>query len=142
MPPDEVLQHLPQQWVGIFAIVAFIVYILAQVVEKYPIIAKHVPLGKWWHGRQKRRTSRGSWVAEDNQVITALQVQVSTIAADLALVNQRLRVFTAWSVYDARYHHREEIKHAEGGTCLLSKHYDFFEFERLWQADPIAAASL
>lgn len=141
MPPDDVISHIPQQWVGIFAVMAFFLYVSAQLVEKYSIIAKHVPLGRWWHNRQNRKPNRGAWVAEDNEVIIGLQSQITTIAADLVLVNEKLRVFTAWSVYDARYHHRLEVTHADT-ECYIPNHHDFFEFERLWKIDPVAAAIL
>lgn len=142
MPPADIFSHLPQNWVGLFAVLTFLVYMAAQIIEKFPGIAKHIPLGTWWHNRQKKQNKRQAWVAEDNEVITALQEQVSTIAADLAKVNERVRVFTSWSVYDARYHHRIEVSHAECEDCTLPKHYDFFEYEKLWKLDPVAAATL
>ena len=139
MPP-EIFSHLPQQWVGLFAIVAFIIYAGAQIVEKFPAIAKHVPFGKWWHNRQRKKIGRRAWVAEDNEVITAMQEQISTVVKELAAVNERVQIFTAFSVYDARWHHRMDVAHAGNGD--LPRHYNFFEFERLWRADPVAAACL
>ncbi|AGK87509.1 hypothetical protein M045_gp30 [Mycobacterium phage HINdeR] len=142
MPP-ELISHLPQQWVGIFAIVAFIVYIAAQVVEKSDKIAKIVPFGRWWHKRQNRQGNRRAWIAEDNAVISGMQEQIQAVARDLAEVNDKVRVFTAWSVYDARYHHKIEMSHADGRcSCELPRHYDYFAFETLYRADPVAAAAL
>lgn len=141
--PVDLIPHLPSNWVGLFAIIAFISYTFAQVVEKFPLVAKHVPLGKWWHQRQKKKGTRGSWVAEDNEVISGMQQQITTVVTDLAAVNEKLRAFTAFSVYDARYHHMIEIQHADGAcSCELPKHYGYFEFERIWRADPVAAATL
>ncbi|QBP31418.1 minor tail protein [Mycobacterium phage Miramae] len=140
--PADFIQHLPEQWVGLFAVLAFITYLMAQLAEKFPTVAKMVPLGRWWHKRQQRKPGRKAWVAEDNAVITAMQEQISTVVADLADVNDKLRVFTAFSVYDARYHHRIEVEHAAMDSCVLPKHYNIFEFEQLWRADPVAAATL
>lgn len=72
----EILQYLPQQWVGLFAVIMFIGYITMQVIEKYPTFAKIMPFGTWWHERQKtKRGKRNAWVAEDNEVIQALQLR-------------------------------------------------------------------
>lgn len=142
MPPD-LLSHLPQGWVGFFAIAMFTIWSGAQVVEKFPVIAKHIPLGKWWHDRQKSKVSRREVVAEDNEIIAGMQVQITGILAELAGVHEKLRVFTAFSVYDARYHHRIEVAHADGDCVqVLPRHYDFFEFERLWKTDPLSTATL
>ncbi|APD17725.1 hypothetical protein PBI_ERIS_29 [Mycobacterium phage Eris] len=139
----EILQYLPQQWVGLFAVIMFIGYITMQVIEKYPTFAKIMPSGTWWHERQKtKRGKRNAWVAEDNEVIQALQAQVSAIAADLAAVNEKVRTFTAWSVYDARWHHKVSVTWAGSETCLLPDHLDYFAFERLWRDDPVGASRL
>lgn len=140
---SEVLRFLPQQWVGLFAVLMFAIYIVSQFVEKYPAIAKIVPLGKWWHNRQKaRRGQRGAWVAEDNQVIQALQQQITGILDDLQSVREIQRAFTAWSVYDARWHHKVEVTNAASPTCLLPQHLDYFSFEKLWSTDPVSASRL
>lgn len=142
-PENDVLGHLPQQWVGICAIIMFTVYILAQIIEKYPLIARLIPLGTWWHERQKtKRGQRGAWVAEDNQVIQALQEQISSIAGELHAVRETLRAFTAWSVYDARWHHKVSIDLAMTSKVSLPDHLDYFDFERAWRVDPIATAKL
>ena len=139
----EILRFLPQQWVGMFAVVMFSAYIVMQFVEKYPTIAKIVPLGRWWHDRQKnRRGQRRDWVAEDNEVIQGLQAQISSLASDLAKVNERVRTFTAWSGYDARWHHLVAVTNAASPTCMLPEHLDYFAFEKLWDRDPVAAARL
>ncbi|UVK63327.1 hypothetical protein SEA_SHYGU2_30 [Mycobacterium phage Shygu2] len=138
----ELFQHLPQNWVGLFAVIMFVVYIAAQVVEKFEKIAKFLPGGTWWHEKQKtKRNRRSEWVTEDNEVIQALQNQVSSIAGQLATVQETVRVFSAWSVYDARWHHKTSVVNANG-TCLLPDHLDYFAFERLWRIDPMEASKL
>ncbi len=37
-----------EQWVGIFAILMFVVYVTVQIIEKYPTLAKVFPFGTWW----------------------------------------------------------------------------------------------
>lgn len=139
----DLLQNLPQHWIGIGAVVLFFVYVVGQVVEKYPAVAKMFPLGTWWHERQKRHSHRRTaWVAEDNAVIIALQEQVSSIANDLATMQNTVRCFRAWSIYDARWHHRIEVLNADNVRCVLPQHYDYFQFEKEWHLDPVAAARL
>ncbi|AFQ97340.1 hypothetical protein FGG47_gp63 [Mycobacterium phage Rebeuca] len=141
MPP-ELFAHLPENWVGLFAVLTFIVYVGAQIVEKYETIAKVVPFGKWWHRRQNnRRGVRTAMVAEDNEVIRALQEQVTNIVGELAAVQERLRAFTAWSVYDARWHHQALVA-AAIDNCVLPDHLDYFQFEKLWRDDPLEASRL
>ncbi|ATN88103.1 minor tail protein [Mycobacterium phage Cindaradix] len=140
--PVELFQHLPQQWVGLFAVLAFGTYILAQLAEKFQGVAKLLPFGRWWHKRQQKKIGRRAWVAEDNEVIQALQEQVSSIAGELADVRETLRSLTAFTVYDARWHHRVEVTNARSETCLLPEHLDYFAFDRLWRNDPVAAAKL
>ncbi|QLF84472.1 hypothetical protein SEA_TOPANGA_31 [Mycobacterium phage Topanga] len=141
MSPD-VFTHLPQQWVGLFAVIMFVVYIGAQIIEKSETIAKFLPGGQWWHNRQKsKRGRRTDLVADDNEIIRALQEQVSSIVGELAAVRETLRAFTAWSVYDARWHHQALIE-AATTDCTLPDHLDYFAFEKLWRADPLAASKL
>lgn len=139
---NEIWEHLPQQWVGICALVMFVIYVVGQAAEKYPAIAKVIPLGRWWHNRQRSRHRRSEWVAEDNEVIVALKEQVGSIANDLGELQQAVRCFQAWSIYDARWHHRTNVINTKNESCLLPRHYDFFEFEKLWKNDPLAAAAL
>lgn len=141
--PDEVLNHLPQQWVGLAAVVMFGLYVLAQIVEKYPTFAKFFPGGVWWHERQLRK-------AKTNPTdVTVLERQVAGIARTtseqataIAELQTQVSAFTAWSVYDARWHHRAEVQNAQTEACTLSRHYDFFAFERIWRTDPLSAARL
>ncbi|AGK87962.1 hypothetical protein M041_gp57 [Mycobacterium phage Severus] len=141
MPP-EILAHLPQNWVGLFAVITFVVYIGLQIVEKYETIAKILPGGTWWHQRQKAKGNRRTdLVAEDNEVIRALQEQVTSIVGELATVRETLRSFTAWSVYDARWHHQALVT-AAIGNCVLPDHLDYFAFEKLWRDDPLVASRL
>lgn len=139
----DLLKYLPQQWVGLFALLMFFVYIALQVIEKSPAIAKIFPLGTWWHERQNtRKNRRGDWLAEDNQVILALQEQVKGICEELAAVRETLRSFTAWSIYDARWHHKVSVDAALTSKVLLPDHLDYFEFEKLWKGDPMSASKL
>jgi hypothetical protein len=141
MPP-ELIQHLPQNWVGWFATVSFIVFIGAQVIEKFEGLAKVLPGGQWWHNRQKaKRGRRVELVNDDNEIIRALQEQVTNIVGELAAVRETLRSFTAWSVYDARWHHQALINHADL-ECRLPDHLDYFAFDALWRLDPRAASAL
>lgn len=150
MPGDEVLKHLPQQWVGIVAILMFIVYTGLQIVEKYPGVAKFLPGGVWWHERKKReRSKRVEDLVEDNEVVSLLQAQVVALVAesarqraDILSLQETVRAFTAWSVYDARYHHRLAIVNADSDLLTIPRHYDFFEFEKIWRSDPLAASVL
>ncbi|ASR86485.1 minor tail protein [Mycobacterium phage Changeling] len=138
----ELVAHLPQNWVGLFAVISFIVYIGAQLLEKYETLAKILPGGRWWHDRQKRRRGRRiELVNDDNEIIRALQEQVTSIVQELASVRETLRTFTAWSVYDARWHHQALVDVAGQGV-VLPDHLDYFAFEALWKADPITAAKL
>ncbi|AMS00930.1 hypothetical protein SEA_LOSER_34 [Mycobacterium phage Loser] len=137
----ELIAHLPQNWVGLFAVVAFVVYVGAQIIEKYEALAKILPGGKWWHDRAKRRRGRRvEIVSDDNEIIRALQEQVSSIVRELASVRETLRTFTAWSVYDARWHHQALV--ATAGQLVLPEHLDYFAFEQVWKADPVTAAKL
>lgn len=143
MPNEkELLSYIPQQWVGILALIMFIVTMTTQLIEKYPTVAKALPLGKWWHDRAKRKRRRTDWIAEDNEVIANLSSQVSALARDMEAIQGELRCFRAWSVYDARWHHRANIINAERDDCLFPRHYDYFEFERIWRDNPISAARL
>ncbi len=146
---DELLKYLPQQWVGLIALLMFGVYIALQLIEKYPLIAKIFPFGVWWHEHQKKKVPRLNEAIEDNEVIVQLRSQMSGVVKDaeaqwlqIASLQQQVRAFRAWSEYDARWHHRISIENAARETCLLPPHHDFFEFEQLWRADPVSAARL
>ncbi|AMO44000.1 minor tail protein [Mycobacterium phage Bactobuster] len=142
MLPEDIVKILPENWTGLFAIVMFVLYVGAQIIEKFEPLAKFVPGGRWWHDRQKRkRGRRKDMVADDNEIIRALQEQVSSIVLDLATVRDTLRTFTAWSVYDARWHHQALVDVAGQGV-VLPDHLDYFAFEVLWKADPVSAARL
>lgn len=138
----ELLQYIPQHWVGLFAMLLFIVTLTTQLIEKYPAVAKALPLGKWWHDRAKHKRRRSDYIAEDNEVIASLDDKVSKLVEDMQNIQAELRCFRAWSVYDARWHHRADIINAERDDCELPRHYDYFEFERIWRENPIAAARL
>lgn len=145
----DFLKYLPEQWVGLVALIMFGVYIALQVVEKYPTIAKIFPFGVWWHERQKKKIPRLDEAIEDNQVIIALREQLSGVVrhaveqdVEIAALHQTVRIFRAWSEYDARYHNRIAVENARSEACKLPKHYDFFDFEQLWRTDPAAAAQL
>ncbi|AMS01027.1 minor tail protein [Mycobacterium phage ArcherNM] len=142
MSPNEIVQHLPENWTGLFAVVMFILYVGAQIIEKFEGLAKILPGGKWWHDRQKdKRRRRVALVNDDNEIIRALQEQVTSIVQELATVRETLRTFTAWSVYDARWHHQALVEVAGQGV-VLPEHLDYFAFEQVWKADPITAAKL
>lgn len=141
--PADVINHLPQQWVGLAAVLMFAMYVLLQIVEKYPTFAKFFPGGVWWHERQLRKAKTA---ATD---VTVLERQVAGIAraseqqaTAIRELQTQVAAFTAWSVYDAKWHHRTEIVNAETEACTLAKHYDFFAFERVWRVDPAAASQL
>ncbi|QHB38060.1 minor tail protein [Mycobacterium phage Noelle] len=139
----EMMQHLPENWVGLVAVTMFLLYVAAQLVEKFERIAKFLPGGTWWHERQKnKRNRRTEWVTEDNEVIRALQEQISSIAGDLASVRETVRAFRAWSTYDARWHHKVDVTNAKSETCLLPPHLDYFAFEELWLDNPVEASRL
>ncbi|QBP31054.1 minor tail protein [Mycobacterium phage Refuge] len=142
MSPDVIVEYLPENWVGLFAVVMFILYVGSQVIEKFEGLAKILPGGQWWHERQKaKRGRRVDMVADDNEIIRALQEQVTSIVTELAQVRETLRTFTAWSVYDARWHHQALVEVARDGV-LLPDHLDYFAFETLWKVNPIEAARL
>lgn len=138
---DEWITYIPQQWVGIVALLMFGLTLITQFVEKYPAFAKLMPLGTWWHERAKKRRRRTDWIAEDNAVIAELQTQMAGVVTDMRAVQDSLRCFRAWSVYDARWHHRDQIRASEQGR-EPPRHYDFFEFEAIWNTNPAAAAQL
>ncbi|BBX09506.1 hypothetical protein [Mycolicibacterium aichiense] len=138
----EIWQYLPQNWIGLFAVIMFVLYVGSQIIEKFEGLAKVLPGGKWWHDRQKdKRGRRKELVNDDNEIIRALQEQVTSIVLELATVRETLRSFTAWSVYDARWHHQALVQHADK-DCTMSDHLDYFAFETLWKADPIGASRL
>lgn len=140
--------YIPQQWVGLVALLMFAFSLVTQFVEKYPAFAKAIPLGRWWHERQKHRI-RDARIAEyDDEAVQALQRRVESIARtsakqaqDIKSLQATVSAFTAWSVYDARWHHRDAVK-AVDEDRQPPQHYDFFAFERIWRDDPVAAAQL
>lgn len=150
MPDSGWLTYIEHQWGGLAALILFLAVLAVHFVEKSESFAKLFPvIGTWWHKRTKRRWHRANWIAEDNEVIEGLQQQIARqsgqltkIAAQMQEVDDTLRCFRAWSIYDARYHHRLEVQHADSDSCELPKHYDFFEFERIWLRNPLEAASL
>lgn len=143
MPDQSWWHYLPQQWVGMLALFMFMLHIGLQLAEKYPTLAKVLPLGRWWHDRRNRDRRIG------DEAVEALQRRVESISRtaakqseDIKQLQDTVAAFTAWSVYDARWHHRVSVINAEHDACRLPKHYDFFEFERIWRKDPTAAAQL
>lgn len=143
------LAYIPQQWVGLVALTLFAVTLITHLIEKSATFAKLFPLGTWWHERAERRSHRADWIAEDNEVIAGLQKQIegqngrlTTLAAQMLELEDSLRCFRAWSIYDARYHHRLEVRYADSDACEVPRHHDFFEFERIWRNDPVEAARL
>lgn len=149
----ELLKFVPQQWVGILALIAFAFYFFVQLVEKYATVAKVLPFGKWWHERQKQKAiqvnSRVANAIEDNEVIIEMQRQIAAMAKSsetqgevITSLQETIRVFTAWSVYDAGWHHRHDVDNAGVDGCRSVRHYDFFAFERIWRDDPGVAARL
>ncbi|MBI2702089.1 MAG: hypothetical protein HYX31_23715 [Mycobacterium sp.] len=141
MLSEDWLKYIPQQWVGILALVMFFATLTTHLIEKYPLIAKILPAGKWWHNRVKRKRRNSEYIAEDNEVIANLSNQVELLAKDMREMRDDLRCLRAWSVYDARWHHQAEVASAETDYSL-PRHYDYFEFERIWRNDPLAAARL
>lgn len=141
MSPD-LIDYLPRNWAGAFAGIMFTIFIVAQVIEKFEPLARFVPGGMWWFDRKRKQQSlRKFRIEDDNDIIRALQEQVRSIVADLASVRDELRTFTAWSIYDARWHHQSDIHLSRSGTPL-PEHLDFFAFEALWKLDPLVAAKL
>lgn len=159
---SELLKLLPQQWIGICALILFGFYVFGQVVEKYEAVAKIVPLGKWWHDRSKRKVeddaealsraieaARQTWSRHENAALATLESRVAVIAAvskqqstNIEELQESIRCFTAFSVYDARWHHRVDIDIADRSQCVLPPHLDYFSFERIWLEDPVAASRL
>lgn len=139
---SELMQYLPENWTGLAATLMIVVYIGAQIVEKHEAIAKIMPFGKWWHARQKKNQgARRDLVAEDNEVIQGLQTQVSSIVDEMRGLKETIRSFTAWSVYDSRWHHQVMVSLAKTGI-VLPDHLDYFAFETYWKSDPIGASRL
>lgn len=147
--PTDILEYLPKQWVGLAALILFGVYIVLQVIEKYPVIARAFPFGLWWHERQRKKRPRLDEAIEDNEVIKALREQLSGVVQhaveqdiEIAALHRQARIARAWSEYDARYHNRVAIENARTEACKLPRHYDIYEFEHVWRTDPSAAAQL
>lgn len=146
---EDWLRHLPQQWVGIAALLMFFATLVVNLAEKYAAVAKLLPLGTWWHERQKRRQSERSGVYDDSEALRALKDRIESIAQtcrkqseDIRALQTKVASLSAWSVYDARWHHRVEVINAARDACILPKHYDYFEFETIWQRNPQAAENL
>lgn len=139
---EEWIRYIPQQWVGLVALLMLGVTLTTKLIEQYPTFAKLLPLGTWWHDRVKKRRGRVDLIAEDNEVISSLQTQIAELAESMKDVQDTLRCSRAWSVYDARWHHFVEVSTADQDDCVLPRHYDYFEFERIWRNDPLAAARL
>lgn len=159
--PTELIKYLPQQWVGLLAIVLIGVYAVSIVAERSAIIAKFLPFGTKWHEYQKKRrqisqqevataveVARQSWINDENAALVALERRMSSIAQtseqqanDIRDLQTTVRAFTAWSQYDARWHHRHVVEMSDT-DCVVPQHYDFFAFELLWRTDPYKAAQL
>ncbi|ALF00467.1 hypothetical protein SEA_BOOSTSEASON_33 [Mycobacterium phage BoostSeason] len=160
--PTDLIDRLPQQWVGIVVLVLFVVYVSGQLIEKSERVAKLLPLGVWWRERNRRKSAvdpaeltraveaaRHAWSREENAALAALESRVAVIAAisehqavNIKELQDSVRAFTAFSVYDARWHHRADVALADCPMCDLPEHLDYFAFERLWREDPAAAARL
>lgn len=145
MIPNDWFRYIPQQWVGIVAVAWFAVVVGTKFAEKYAAFAKMFPFGTMWHDRQKRK----ELAARPGADVEALELRINSIAKtcakqakDIQALQTQLAVFTDWSVYDAGWHHRVKVTNAERDTCVLLPHYDFFEFQRIWRKDPLAAAKL
>lgn len=144
---SELLAYLPEQWVGIVALLLIGIVTVTKLIERYPGVARFLPGGSWWHERQKGR-SPAAQIQIDNEAATALQVRIEQIAAicgeqkdAIEALNQSLAAFRAWSAYDARWHHLVDVTGATQ-AWVLPPHYDFFEFERMWLADPASVGRL
>lgn len=159
---DELLKLLPQQWIGVCVLALFFVYLLGQLAEKYETIAKILPLGKWWHDRHKKRdtdeaqkltdaieAARNTWSRHENAALATLEGRVAVIRAvseqqsqNIEELQNEIRCFTAFSIYDARWHHKVSIDCATTSKVSLPDHLDYFEFEHIWRNDPVAASRL
>lgn len=159
---DGLIENLPQQWVGLVALLLVSFYIIGQAIEKYEKLASILPLSRWWHDRQKKlraeefqevaaavEMARHEWLSEENQALVSMERRIASIdqtsrqqAMDISGLQETVRAFTAWSQYDSRWHHKTVVENSEKMACSLPQHYDFFEFEKLWRDDPYAAAQL
>lgn len=147
--PAEILKYMPQQWVGLLAILMFVTYLTFQLVEKYPAIAKLLPFGERWHERARKKNRKVLEAVEDNEVIAELQRQIEAMGEqarrlrdELGLLQETIAALRSWSAYDASWHHRVSVLNAVNDACSLPPHYDFLRFERVWRSDPAAAARL
>ncbi len=155
--PNQWAPFVPQQWLGIAMLVMFLLYVVSQVVERFEAIAKYVPFGKWWHSRKNSDTSRVAkaitdarkeWEREDNEALNSLRERVDSVAdvaaqqaAEIAELRREVHVFTMWSAYDSRWHHRHTVANT-ASDHVEEPHLDYFQFENLYAKDPTAAAKL
>ncbi|AXH48807.1 minor tail protein [Mycobacterium phage Steamy] len=160
---QSLLAHLPEQWVGIGAVLLFLTYIIGQMVEKYERIAKVVPFGRILHRRAVSRVkpidamqvakavedARKEWELDGNSALTMMEARLTTISAvsrqqvaDIDELQDTVRAFRAWSGYDSRWHHKHEVDNADNDSHVITPHKDFFEFEKLWRSSPEEASKL
>lgn len=154
------LNHVPQQWLGIVVLAVFSLYALNKGIQESEALAnKFGRFGRWIRARNHRkhppaippdslrevvseaiRAAREDWEHEENQALKALERRVGSIsttskqqAGDIKDLQKLVQAFTAFSVYDARWHHMVSVSHTD---VALPGHLDFFEFEPLWRANP------
>ncbi|QJD50435.1 hypothetical protein SEA_CHRIS_33 [Mycobacterium phage Chris] len=160
----DLIKHLPDGWLAYGAAAVFSLYVIGQAIEKYDAIAKRIPLGRWWAERKANKVKpidamqvaeavekvRHQWETDGESALQVLEARLLSIAAvskqqvlDIDELQDTVRAFRAWSGYDSRWHHRHDVDNANNPAHVYStQHRDFFEYERLWRADPAAAAVL
>lgn len=162
---NDLVKLIPQQWVGIVAVLLIGLYAVTQLAAAHDAVAKVIPFGRMYREYRTKQQqamdparlktlfeeARKSMMDEENVVLTALERRVASIAGtseqqakDIRELQYTVRAFTAWSIYDARWHHRVQLLIADGNLLVLTalKHYDFFEFEKIHRTDPYQAAQL
>lgn len=162
MEPEGIVEHLPSQWLGMATLIIVVLYILGQLIERFEAIAKFFPfLGKWWHNRKRPDTigatdvakaveqARDKWEQEGNEALKAIESKIESISrlaiqqtGEIAALNNTVRAFAAWSAYDSRWHHRHEVENSAVEAHVSAQHLDFFQYEKLYNDDPLAAALL
>lgn len=169
---SRMFESIPDQWVGILAVLIILVFALTHVAGKREDIAKLLPFGRIYHAWKQKQdkaltpqqissiyeTARKSMIEEENVILQNFETRISALARnsenqaremgeqakEMRALQMNLRVFTAWSIYDGRWHHKQQLLVAEGNVEALRRlrHYDFFEFEKIYSVDPYQAALL
>lgn len=158
--PDEIAHWLGQQWVAL--LVAFL-YALTQVnkaIDESEKLAER--FGEWGREKHERarkkhlipvvdpaaistavEAARALWESEENSALRALDERVGQItelsqeqSRDIGELRFQVRALTAYTTYEARWHHRAEVAASMKPECDMPAWLDYFSFEPLFRADP------